>query len=388
MAAALGGFGPVRQLVLQPTPFCNLDCRYCYLPNRSDPRTMSVETAIAAHRRVFESGLVDRELEVRWHAGEPLIVGREFYREVRRRQLDVVPAEVRVRNSLQTNGTLVDAAWCRFFRDEGFEVGVSIDGPADLHDRHRRSRNGRFTHAETIHAIELLHKHEMPFTIIAVLTIDSLDRADELYEYFAELRPAQVGFNIEEAEGMNEQSSLGVPGTTQRLQRFLERFWERARDGRVRCREFEETRHAIISSGGRLNNPMVAPGAIICVGWDGAVTGFSPELLGYNHPRYGTFTFGNVHQQSLREMFRSATFARMQNDIAIGVAACQSECPYFSLCGGGAPSNKLAENGRFESTATQYCTFRYQITAEIVLRGMEWELEERGRGAVRSEAAQ
>src|SRR5262249_44789448 len=67
-------FGPIRQVVMQPTPFCNMDCRYCYLPDRLDKRRMTPELAALALQRVFDSGCADEVLEVRWHAGEPLVV--------------------------------------------------------------------------------------------------------------------------------------------------------------------------------------------------------------------------------------------------------------------------------------------------------------------------
>jgi uncharacterized protein len=375
MGENFGCLGPIRQLVLQPTPFCNLDCRYCYLPNRSDKRVMSPETAIRSVQSVFESGLADRELEIRWHAGEPMVVGLDFYRDVIRRLRDIVPSGVRVRHTIQTNGTLIDANWCRLFQDEDIEVGLSVDGPADLHDRNRRTRSGRPTHEATLRGIGLLRAHEVPFTIIAVLTIDSLDRVDEIYEFFATLQPTRVGFNVEEAEGLNEQSSLNVPGATARLRTFLERFYDLARDGRVRCREFEEIREAILSSEEQTTNWMTVPGAILCVGWNGDVTGFSPELLGQHHPRYGSFTFGNVNSDSLSKMLHSPRFIKMRDDIQSGVRSCKSECCYFSLCGGGAPSNKLGENGSFQSTSTSYCMFRYKMTADVVLSGLESELK-------------
>ena len=132
--------GPIQQVVLQPTPFCNIDCRYCYLPNREDRRQMAPATAALALRRVFESGRGDDRIEVRWHAGEPLTVGPAFYREALAAIHAVTPSGVQVRHTLQTNGTLVDEDWCRMFLEEGIEIGLSIDGPADLHDRNRRTR--------------------------------------------------------------------------------------------------------------------------------------------------------------------------------------------------------------------------------------------------------
>ncbi len=366
--------GPIRQVVMQPTPFCNMDCRYCYLPDRLDQRRMTPELAALALQRVFDSGWADEVLEVRWHAGEPLVVGPAFYRDTLALVRPSIPSGIRLRHTIQTNGTLVDAEWCQFFRDEGFEVGLSIDGPVDLHDRNRVMRSGRPTHHAALRAADLLRENGVAFSVIAVLTRDSLDRVDEIYEFFAALGPTRVGFNSEEIEGINDSSSLKVPGIVGRLRRFLERFQELSHDGRVRCRELEEMRGAILHGKGNRPNWMTTPGSLLCVAWNGDLTGFSPELQGIQHPTYGSFVFGNVKTHSLEESLNSESFRRMANDISLGVAACQQECQYFGLCGGGAPSNKLAENGSFISTSTLYCTFRYKEVAEVVLATLEAEI--------------
>jgi len=91
------------------------------------------------------------------------------------------------------------------------------------------------------------------------------------------------------------------------------------------------------------------------------VCAFSPELLGYKNERYNNFIVGNVHQHTLQQMLDSTTMKVMANDIQAGVDACRDECGYFSLCGGGAPVNKLSENGSFNSTKTSFCNL-IQIT--------------------------
>ena len=238
-------------------------------------------------------------------------------------------------------------------------------------------RSGRPTHAAVLEAADLLRENGVAFSVIAVLTRDSLDRVDELYEFFAALRPTRVGFNSEEIEGINDSSSLKVPGIVGHLRKFLERFQELSRDGRVRCRELEEMRGAILNGVGTRPNWMTTPGSLLCVAWNGDLTGFSPELQGTHHPTYGSFVFGNVKTHSLEQSINSEAFRRIAGDISLGVQACKEECHYFALCGGGAPSNKLAENGSFISTSTLYCTFRYKQVAEVVLAQLESEIATR-----------
>jgi uncharacterized protein len=373
-APPLDRWGPVQQLVVQPTPFCNIDCRYCYLANRDDRRRMRPETAVLALRRVLESGRADREVEVRWHAGEPLTMPQGFYREALAGMRSLVPAAVRLRQTLQTNGTLVNAGWCELFREEGIEVGLSIDGPAFLHDRNRRTRSGGPTHTDAVRAVALLRESGVPFSVIAVLTDVSLDFPEEIYEFFAELRPTRVGFNLEETEGVHHSATFDVPDAIARFRAFLRRFHALCRDGRVRSREFDEMRAAILFGRGDRGNRMVNPGCLLCVDWQGNVSGFSPELLGIENSAYDSFLFGNVAEHSLADMVQSRAFRAMAADIGAGVQACKATCRYFPLCGGGEPSNKLGETGSFRSTATLHCTANVKEVVEVVLRGVEEEL--------------
>ena len=132
--------GPLELLVLQPTPFCNLDCSYCYLPDRQSTRQMSPEVLEQAFAWVFASGLVREPFTLLWHAGEPLVLPVSFYETaadlLRRHNVANVP----ILQSFQTNATLLDAGWCAFLRRPGLHLGVSVDGPDFLHDCHRRTR--------------------------------------------------------------------------------------------------------------------------------------------------------------------------------------------------------------------------------------------------------
>jgi uncharacterized protein len=99
----------------------------------------------------------------------------------------------------------------------------------------------------------------------------------------------------------------------------------------------------------------------------GNVSSFSPELLGLKNGNYGDFIVGNIQTDSLEEMHRSVTMDAMSRDIAAGVAACRENCEYFSVCGGGAPINKLAENGSFTGTRTSFCSLTQMVPVDLIL---------------------
>ena len=138
--------GPLELLVLQPTPFCNLDCSYCYLPDRDSKHRMSEATLNRVFQFVFSSGIVQQGFTVVWHAGEPMVLPVAYYERATEIAGAYNPGGLRVGHSFQTNGVLIDDAWCEFFKAHNVNVGVSVDGPAFLHDRNRKTRKGGGTH--------------------------------------------------------------------------------------------------------------------------------------------------------------------------------------------------------------------------------------------------
>src|SRR3954447_15105450 len=134
---AVGASGPLELLVVQPTPFCNINCSYCYLPDRQSTKKMSPETLRQALDWVFSSGLAREPFSLLWHAGEPLVMPVDFYEEAMALLGRANRGGVRVDHSFQTNATLIDRRWCDFFLRHDVHLGVSVDGPDFLHDRCR-----------------------------------------------------------------------------------------------------------------------------------------------------------------------------------------------------------------------------------------------------------
>lgn len=367
--------GPLELLVVQPTPFCNLDCSYCYLPDRGNTRRMSLDVLDRALRWVAESGLVRERFSVLWHAGEPLVVPVVWY-EKATTLLHRHGSGWDVRQSFQTNATLIDDGWCRYFRRHDIDVGVSVDGPAFLHDRHRRTRQGRGTLDRALRGIRTLREHEVPFKVITVLTADALDYPDELFDFYREHGISWVGFNPEEVEGPNTTSSLQQEGTVSRFRRFLARFFELAlrTDPPMRVREFEQSASALLHAR-RADPPQRTqenrPFGIVNVDCEGNFSTYSPELLGLESPRYGPFALGNVATDSLESVLTSPQLVRIEADVAEGVRTCRDSCRYFPFCGGGPPGNKHFENGTFASTETLFCRLHLKACLDVTAEWLE-----------------
>ena len=140
--------GRTRLLILQSTPFCNINCEYCYLPGRDDRHRMPFDIVESAVRFVFDNALAAPDFTIVWHSGEPLVLPVDWYRQAFASAARGAPAGTKLPHSVQTNGMLVDDAWCGFFQEHAVRVGVSLDGPAGLHDSRRRTRSGQGTHAQ------------------------------------------------------------------------------------------------------------------------------------------------------------------------------------------------------------------------------------------------
>src|ERR1043166_4668500 len=158
--------GPLGLLILQPTPFCNIDCAYCYLTTRNSRRVMSRDILEKCFARLFEFPFLAETVTLVWHSGEPLVVPLEFYRVATILAQNANERGVQLRQNIQTNTMLLTQDWCDFIKLNRVEVGISIDGPDFVHDRYRVRRSGRGTHTQVMRGINLLRRNDIQFSAI------------------------------------------------------------------------------------------------------------------------------------------------------------------------------------------------------------------------------
>ena len=364
----------IETIVVQPTPFCNIDCTYCYLPNRRDRSVMSSDTIRALFERVFGSGWSAPSITVIWHAGEPLVLPPSYYRDAFNLIETLRPSNIGLRHSIQTNGMLITDAWCELFRTYNVGIGVSLDGPRELHDAHRLTRSGQGTFDRTMSGIRRLQQHGVAFHVITVLTAASLHDPDALVRFYLDAGIDQICFNVEESEGDHTSELFATADLRHRFAAFLDRFWRRAREtGRFSyIREIDGMLPRILRpEEATMGNEQVVAFGMLNVASNGDVSSFSPELLGLKDHRYNNFIIGNVHTHTLEQMRTSAPMRQMAQDIERGVALCRDTCDYFSVCGGGAPVNKLTENGRFTTDRTRFCELTQMVPTDLILDALE-----------------
>jgi serine-type anaerobic sulfatase-maturating enzyme len=232
---------------------CNLDCHYCYFLSKerlyphSDFR-MS-EALLEEYTRQYIAAQPGPEVTFGWQGGEPTLMGLDFFRRAVELQQQYCPPSKRVRNALQTNGVLLDDAWGAFLKENDFLVGVSLDGPRELHDRYRVDKGGRGTFDRVMAGLAGLKRHAVEFNILATVHAANAPHPLEVYRFLRD----QVGAEyvqfipiVERANGSGYQEGDRVTErsvTAELYGRFLSAIfdeWVRRDVGRVYMQIFEE----------------------------------------------------------------------------------------------------------------------------------------------------
>ncbi|MCF4119964.1 radical SAM protein [Antribacter sp. KLBMP9083] len=338
-------------VVLQPTTLCNLDCSYCYLPFRRKRQEMSVEVAEAVAASLADVPPT-HTTEVCWHGGEPLAAGPEKLAALMEPFEDLRRAG-RVRHSLQTNATLINDTWCDLLIEHEVSVGVSIDGPGDL-NAERTDWSGRPAFDRIVAGIGTLAGRGIAFSLIAVVGA-GIGRAAKLLDFLSSLGPTSIGLNIEEFEGVNAERTQPTPEQARTFWTDV-LTWSAAHPG-VEVRELDRLGHYLrsIRTGGRQWWESHRFDPLPTVAFSGDVVLLSPELAGIRNEHYGDFLAGNVLEQSLDDILDGAHRLRYVSEFLDGLEACRATCGFFDFCRGAQAGNRYFENGRFDTTETNFC---------------------------------
>jgi uncharacterized protein len=369
-------------VVLQPTTFCNIDCQYCYLPDRSNRKRMPVEVIRRIAAEVLGTNLYDGEIAFLWHLGEPLSVPCDFYEEafseIARINQEYGREYV---HTFQTNATLINESWIALIKKHRVRMGVSLDGPAFIHDRERITRRGTGTHAAVLKGVQLLQQHDVSFGVIAVLTNFTLDYPDEFFNFYSEHGISQVGYNIDEIEGVHTSTSFVHHEALARYKRFVARIIQLSDSsgGAVRFREAWENLRTIVA-GTDPYNLANKPLRILNFDVDGNFSTYCPELVAAKSDRYGDFIMGNILTNGLDDLLTNPIFQLVNREVEEGLALCERTCPYWSYCGGGEPSSKFFQYGRFDVAETTTCRIHKQATVDVLVDYLEAKLTSSDQG--------
>jgi len=387
-------FEPVQMVVIQSTTGCNMNCDYCYLSesSRMSNRSFPLSRVEDLFRNIFTSRYAGDQIVVVWHSGEPLLLKPAYYEEA----IDTIqqlakrlrgPA-FKARFDMQTNGTLIDNEWCAFFQGhrDHFDLGVSCDGPAFLHDAHRTTWSGKPTHQRVVQGLDKLCAADIRFNLIAVVPSAALDFPDELFDFVYGYREhlTDFHFNIMDAPVARIDQFTCDEGERQRYERFVRRLLERSvgRDGEAAALPIRNFVHVYkkMFAPPQIQNELSAramsrPFRTLNVDYNGDVTTFYAGLTSHEYNNlYGDgagLVIGNALRQPLDEIAESPKLRRIAADFEVSHRACEAACDYFDLCSGGFNLTKYVRFGTFDATETPECSIHTKATIDAVVADLQ-----------------
>lgn len=358
---------------------CNIDCTYCFFLSKealypNDKSRMSEPTLEAYVRQLLESHLAP-QVTVAWQGGEPTLMKLDFFK----RSIELVEKYRRpgqsVQHTFQTNGLLLDDEWCAFFKQHRFLVGLSVDGPRELHDTYRVDRRGKGTFDLVMNGWRALRRNGVDFNILCTVNAANQHHGREVYRFFRdELGAKWVQFIpiIERAteqtialanKGWSEQAGKKRLLYTQTGNLVTERTVGAEQYGRFMIDVFEEwVRHDIgevyvqlfdVTLEALFGRHLLCIHAPTC--GHGPVLEHNGDLYSCDHfvePRY---KLGNIHQTHMLTLMSSPEQRKFGQDKQDTLTAQCRGCKVRGLCNGGCPKDRFASSRDGESGQNYLC---------------------------------
>ena len=380
--------GPVAfNVMIKPAgSLCNLDCRYCYYLDKADiyggvePR-MSLQMLETCVREYIQANDVP-EVTFNWHGGEPLVMGLDFYRKAVALEQKYA-GDKTMRNTIQTNGTLIDQNWASFFRDNGFLVGISIDGPADLHDRYRRDKGGAPTFDKVLRGISLLYRNNVEFNTMTTVNKTSEGRGLEVYSFlksigsrYMQFMPVvehvkyPLGANGKPVKGARpyivspqEEGASIAPWSVDALAfgKFLTDIfdsWVLSDVGRYFVNIFDAALSCWCG---------VMPGtcayAQTCGG--NSIIEHNGDVYPCDHFVYSGYRLGNVAEDSLRTMMESGQQVRFGISKRNSLPYKCLKCRYLFACNGECPKHRFSRTESGETGLNALCEGYFKFYSHV-----------------------
>ena len=353
----------------RPTPFafhvmakptgalCNLRCAYCFYlekeglyPGKGAP-VMS-DAVLEAHVRDYIAAHDAPEVTFAWQGGEPTAAGLDFFRRAVALQREHAGGRT-IHNTFQTNGILVDDEWAAFFKEQDFLVGLSLDGPQEVHDAYRLDARGKGTHDRVMRALECLKRHEVEFNTLTCVHHESAARPLEVYRFLRRHGSGHMQFipiveripDAPDPDGL----TLSRPGaastgqvapwcpTPEEYGRFLTTIydeWVREDVGRVYVQLFEVTLEAWMGMPPSLCLFREHCGFAMALERNG-------DLYACDHYVYPEYRLGNILETNVRELAASEAQTRFGRDKADTLPGYCRECPVHFVCRGECPKHRF-----------------------------------------------
>ncbi len=322
---------------------CNLSCDYCYyLKKKSlypdDQSFRMPEDILEEYILRHIEACPDAVIPFAWHGGEPTLLGLEYFHKIVELQRKHQPVHRRIINGIQTNGTLLDEEWCRFLAAEGFGVGISLDGPQEMHDSHRLTKGGQPTHTQALRGYELLRKHRIPCDVLCVVHAQNVLHPREVYRFFKQIKATSIGFLplVEPRADLDE----GVSPSTVPSESFgtflctIFDEWTSQDIGQVRIQIFEETAATALGQEHTLCIFKKTCGDVPVIEHNG-------DFFACDHFVNREHHLGNIRETRLVDLIESPAqraFGQLKRHTLPRYCL---ECDVLNLCNGGCPKDRI-----------------------------------------------
>ena len=363
-------------VMLKPAgALCNLACDYCYYLEKAklyqeSPRHVMSDELLEKFIEEYINSQTMQEVLFTWHGGETMMRPLSFYRKALDLQKKYAKGR-QISNCLQTNGTLLTDEWCRFFHDNQWLVGISIDGPQEFHDEYRRNKQGRPSFVKVMQGINLLKKHNVEWNAMAVVNDYNADYPLEFYHFFKELDCHYIQFApiveriAPHADGrhlaaVDEESKEGLADfsiTPRQWGNFLCSIfdeWVRQYVGNYYIQLFDSTLANWVGE-----QPGICTLAKTC--GHAGVMEFNGDVYSCDHFVFPQYTLGNIYSNTLAEMMYGERQQKFGQAKYTALPAQCKKCPYLFACNGECPKNRFCKTADGEPGLNYLCQGYYRF---------------------------
>lgn len=330
---------------------CNMACEYCYYLEKKglypdQPRQLMSDETLEAFVKQYIQAQTLGEIVFTWHGGEAMMRPVSFYRKALELQRKYARGRTVV-NAFQTNGTLITDEWCRFFKENNFLVGVSIDGPQEFHDEFRRMRGGAPSWHRVMAGIRKLREHGVEWNAMAVVNDFNGDYPVDFYQFFKDLECKYIQFTpvverFRPEGGLSSRTDAGevtdFSVSPEQWGEFLVGVfdqWVRHDVGDTFVQIFDATLANWVGATPGVCTMARECGHASALEWNG-------DLYSCDHFVFPDYKLGNIHDDTIINMMmseRQKAFGRIKSD---GLPTQCRECKWRDKCNGECPRNRFA----------------------------------------------
>ena len=365
---------PVYIMTKPAGALCNLACKYCYYLEKSklytnNPRHVMSDELLERFTRDYIAMQTSPNVLFTWHGGETLMRPISFYKKALELQKKYAGGR-NIDNSIQTNGTLITEEWARFFKENHFLVGVSIDGPQEFHDEYRKTRTGKPSFLQVMKGIQWLNRYGVEWNAMAVVNDFNGDYPLDFYHFFKEIGCHYIQFTpvVERYYRHPDGRMLASPidGAVAELTDFSvsPEQW-----GKFLCTLFDEWvrndvgEYFVQIFDSTLAGWMGVPPSLCSMGetcGHAGVMEFNGDVYACDHYVFPEFKLGNIYQDTLTNMMYSERQMRFGNNKRDLLTRQCRECDFLFACHGECPRNRFAQSRDGEDGQNYLCAGYYE----------------------------